>query len=148
MQLLLLLLIIVYIIAISNLGNVYIADTNNNRVRKITTTSSYPRYFHMFNIQLFFYFNNKYDFSSVTPTTVPSETPSLVPSSRSPSGVPSSSPSIGIITTIAGSSTSGSYSGDNGDATSAMLNYPAGLALDSSGMMMRCLLFCNLLCIH
>ena len=45
--------------------------------------------------------------------------------------------SPGIITTIAGSgstgSTSGSYSGDNGAATSATLNYPAGLALDVSG---------------
>ncbi len=41
--------------------------------------------------------------------------------------------STGIITTIAGSSTSGSYSGDNGQATSAKLNYPRGVALDSSG---------------
>ena len=60
----------------SNIGNVYIADTSNNRIRKVST---------------------------------------------------------GIITTIAGSSTSGSYSGDNGAATSATLNYPAGLALDVSG---------------
>ena len=41
--------------------------------------------------------------------------------------------STGIITTIAGSSTSGSYSGDNGAATSATLNYPFGVALDASG---------------
>ena len=41
--------------------------------------------------------------------------------------------STGIITTIAGSSTSGSYSGDNGPATSATLNGPAGVALDSVG---------------
>lgn len=41
--------------------------------------------------------------------------------------------STGIITTIAGSSTSGSYSGDDGQATSALLNYPYGVALDSSG---------------
>ena len=41
--------------------------------------------------------------------------------------------STGIISTIAGSSTSGSYSGDNGAATSATLNYPAGVALDASG---------------
>ncbi len=42
--------------------------------------------------------------------------------------------STGIITTIAGSSTSGSYSGDNGDATSAKLYNPYGVALDTSGM--------------
>ncbi len=41
--------------------------------------------------------------------------------------------STGIITTIAGSSTSGSYSGDNGLATSATLYNPYGVALDSSG---------------
>jgi len=41
--------------------------------------------------------------------------------------------STGIITTIAGSSTSGSYSGDNGAATSAGLNGPFGVRIDSSG---------------
>ncbi len=39
-----------------------------------------------------------------------------------------------IITTIAGSSTSGSFSGDNGQATSAALNGPVGIALDLSGI--------------
>ena len=62
----------------SNIGNVYIADYGNNRIRKVTV-------------------------------------------------------STGIITTIAGSSTSGSYSGDNGAATSATLYYPAGVAVDASG---------------
>ena len=37
-----------------------------------------------------------------------------------------------IITTIAGTG-SASYSGDNGAATSATLNYPQGVALDASG---------------
>ena len=60
-----------------SLGNVYIADTLNNRVRKVTV-------------------------------------------------------STGIITTIAGT---GSYSdsGDNGEATSAALKCPSGLAVDASG---------------
>ncbi len=61
------------------IGNVYIADYFNNRIRKVTV-------------------------------------------------------STGIITTIAGSSTSGSYSGDGGAATSAALNNPAGVTLDASGM--------------
>ena len=59
----------------SNIGNVYIADYGNNRIRKVST---------------------------------------------------------GIISTIAGTGTA-SYSGDNGAATSATLNYPAGVALDASG---------------
>ena len=45
--------------------------------------------------------------------------------------------STGIITTIAGTGTAGtgsfSYSGDGGAATSATLNYPYGVAVDSSG---------------
>ncbi len=43
--------------------------------------------------------------------------------------------STGIITTIAGNGGSGSYSGDSGQATSAALNHPYGVALDTSGMM-------------
>ena len=42
-----------------------------------------------------------------------------------------------IITTIAGSSTSSSYSGDNGAATSATLNKPYGVALDASGLVLH-----------
>ena len=40
--------------------------------------------------------------------------------------------STGIITTIAGTGT-GSYSGDNGAATSAALNLPFGVSIDASG---------------
>ncbi len=40
--------------------------------------------------------------------------------------------STGIITTIAGSGSS-SYSGDNGAATSAELNTPVGVSVDTSG---------------
>ena len=40
--------------------------------------------------------------------------------------------STGIITTIAGTGT-GSYSGDNGPATSATLNHPSGVTVDTSG---------------
>ncbi len=43
--------------------------------------------------------------------------------------------STNLITTIAGSSSSGSYSGDGGAATSAYLNYPAGVVVDSSGIL-------------
>ena len=60
-----------------NIGNVYIADAGNHRIRKVTV-------------------------------------------------------STGIITTIAGTGT-GSYSGDNGAATSATLYNPFGVAVDASG---------------
>ena len=63
-------------------GNVYIADSDNQRIRKVIST--------------------------------------------------------GIITTIAGTGRS-SYSGDNGQATSAALYFPQGVAVDSTGM---AILFC------
>lgn len=40
--------------------------------------------------------------------------------------------STSIITTIAGTGTF-AYTGDNGQATSATLAYPSGVALDSAG---------------
>jgi hypothetical protein len=72
--------------------------------------------------------------STASPSTA---TPSSSYPSQSPSNYPSLSPSsVLIITSIAGSSTSASYSGDNGAATSAALNYPSGVSLDSSGMIL------------
>ncbi len=41
--------------------------------------------------------------------------------------------STGIISTVAGSSTSTAFSGDGSVATSATLNYPQGISVDSSG---------------
>ena len=46
--------------------------------------------------------------------------------------------STGIISTIAGTDI-GSYSGDNGAATSATLNYPFGVAIDTSGRILKSL---------
>ena len=62
---------------VTPLGNVYIGDSYNHRIRKVTV-------------------------------------------------------STGIISTVAGTGT-GSYSGDNGPATSATLNDPVGVSLDASG---------------
>jgi len=64
-------------LALDSSGNVYIADTTNNRIRKVNM-------------------------------------------------------STGIISTVAGNGTAG-YSGDGGAATSAEINLPGGIAVDSSG---------------
>ena len=52
--------------------------------------------------------------------------------------------STGILSTIAGSGGTCSFSGDNGLATSATLCYPYGVALDSSGITYR-LLFSHIM---
>ncbi len=64
-------------VAVDSQGNLYIADTSNNRIRKVNA-------------------------------------------------------STGVITTIAGTGTSG-FSGDLGPATAAKLNHPSGVAVDSAG---------------
>ena len=76
---------------VTPLGNVYIGDRYNHRIRKVTV-------------------------------------------------------STGIITTFAGTGTS-SYSGDNGQATSATLYNPTGVALDASGTIRNHYLR-NTLCIY
>jgi len=64
-------------LAVDNSGNLYIADSENHRIRKVAAGT-------------------------------------------------------GIITTVAGSGTEG-YTGDGGPATAASINYPIGIAVDSSG---------------
>ncbi len=67
----------IYSLFLSLIGNLYIADHSNNRIRKILASTS-------------------------------------------------------VISTIVGTS-SASYSGDNGQATSATINSPIGVAVDASG---------------
>jgi hypothetical protein len=72
-------------VAVDSSGNIYIADKNNYRIRKVTV-------------------------------------------------------STGIITTFAGIGT-GSFSGDNGQATAATLNLPVALSLDTAGTLFTHLYF-------
>ena len=161
----------------SNIGNVYIADTSNYRIRKVTVSTGiittiagtgsrsysgdngaatsatlyYPRrvaldasgrilYYcplHRYTVssamfdEIFFYFFD-----------IPlSDIGNVYIADTDNNRIRKVTVSTGIITTIAGSSTSGSYSGDTGAATSATLNYPRGVAVDASG---RILYYCPL----
>ena len=131
----------------------YIADTSNNRIRKVTVstgvistiagtgTGSYTgdngaatsatinyvtavamdssgRQFHFIRNML-----------SLTPF----HTGNVYIADTSNHRVRKITVSTGIISTIVGTGT-GSYSGDNGAATSAALNSPQGVAVDASGI--------------
>ena len=117
-------------VAVDAAGNLYIADTANNRIRKvsngaITTVAG----------------NGTAGYSG-------DNSPATDAQLNQPAGVAVDASgnlfiadtannrirevSGGAITTVAGNGTAG-YSGDNGAATGAQLNRPAGVAVDASG---------------
>lgn len=119
-------------VAVDADGSLYIADTSNQRIRKvvngvITTVAG----------------NGMVAFGgdSGSATSTPLENPSDV-AVDSTGNIFITEPdnpgsrirkvSNGVMTTVAGNGTAG-FSGDNGPATSAQLNAPAGIALDPAG---------------
>ena len=110
-----------YGVAVDSAGNLYIADTDNQRIRKVTNGVI---------------------------GTVAGDGPSPGDYLSFPEGVAVDSAgnlyiadtnnhsirkvSNGVMTTVAGNGTTG-FSGDNGPATSARLAYPTGVAVDSAG---------------
>ena len=120
-------------LAIDASGNIYVADYFNHRIRKIDVSGV---------------------ISTIAGTGVAGYGGNNGPATSSPLNYPSdvavdAAGNIyiadsqnhrirkidlaGIITTVAGSSASGWYSGDGGLATSAMLNLPSGIAVDLAG---------------
>ncbi len=118
-------------VAVDSSGNVYIADTSNNRVRVVTASSG--------TISTLVG-NGTAGFSGDGGAAASAELNGPVAIAVDRSGnvyiadgnnarVRVVTASTGIITTVAGDGTIG-YSGDGGPATSAALNQPLGLAVD------------------
>ena len=120
-----------YGVAVDAAGNVYIADTDNSRIRKVAPNGTITR------------------FAGTGPGFGGDGGPATSAQIRKPMGVevdPLGNVYIadwenhrirkvnptGTITTVAGTGVSG-YSGDGGPATLANLNYPRAVAADGSG---------------
>jgi uncharacterized protein (TIGR03437 family) len=117
-------------VAVDSAGNLYIADYGNNRIRKVTN-----------GVITTVAGNGTYGFSG-------DNGPATSAQLYNPYGVAVDSAgnlyiadannyrirkvTNGVITTVAGNGTYG-FSGDNGPATSAQLNFPSGVVVDSTG---------------
>jgi len=121
-------------IAMDSSGNIYIADTNNYRIRKVTASTG---------IITTVAGNGTYGYSGDGGPATSAELAYPEKVALDGSGniyiadsynerIRKVTASTGVITTVAGNGTAG-YSGDGGPATSAELSSPAGVALDSSG---------------
>jgi uncharacterized protein (TIGR03437 family) len=123
-------------VAVDSAGNLYIADSGNNRVRKVangvitTVAGNGTAGFTGDNIP-----------ATASPLGVPvgvavDATGNLYISEDQSAGLAANTRirkvSSGVITTVAGNGMAG-FSGDNGLATSAELWEPAGIAVDSAG---------------
>jgi uncharacterized alkaline shock family protein YloU len=124
-----------YAVEADILGNVYIADFYNHRIRKVNTTGI---------ITTIAGCGGSGSFSGDTgqATSAFLNNPAGVAADQSGNvyiadmnnnRIRKVTVSTGIINTIAGSSTSGGFSGDNGQATSAGLDSPRGITVDASG---------------
>jgi uncharacterized protein (TIGR03437 family) len=120
-------------IAIDSTGNIYLADTANHRIRKvsaqtgdISTVAGTGTKGSLGDGQLAI-------LAEVTPDGgIAIDKAGNIYISDGGSRIRKISAATGTITTIAGSSVEG-YSGDNGPATSALLTGPGGLAVDAAG---------------
>jgi sugar lactone lactonase YvrE len=121
-------------IALDSSGNLYIADTVNNAIRKVTASTGIITTVAGIGTP-----GNSGDNGVATKAALNSPNGVAVDSSGNiyiadtgNNVIREVSASSGVIERVAGKGTSG-YSGDEGYATSATLNSPNGVALDSSG---------------
>jgi uncharacterized protein (TIGR03437 family) len=101
-------------VAEDSAGNLYIADTSNNEIRKVARDGTISTVAKI-----------------VSPTAVAVDGSGTIFVAHSNEIVKVDSQ--GNLSTVAGSNSTAGFSGDGGLATSALLNQPFGLAVDSSG---------------
>ncbi len=123
-------------VAVDSSGNIYVADTNNSAIRKITSSTG---------IISTVAGGGPCCYSGDNGTTLAVNASLAAPQGvavdsagniyigdTSNNVIRKVSASTGIITTVAGNHTAG-HSGDGGAATAAQLDSPRGLAIDSAG---------------
>jgi trimeric autotransporter adhesin len=119
-------------VAVDSSGNIYIADTGNNRVRMVNPTGIITT---IVGNGTAAYSGDNGPATSATlnkPSAVAEGSGGNLYVADTGNNVIRQVNATGTITTVAGDGTAG-YSGDGGPAVSATLNSPYGLAIDGSG---------------
>ena len=121
-------------ISLHHLGNIYISDRDNHRIRKVTVSTGIISTIAGTGTGSYSGDNGAATSASLyNPHGVVLDTAGNVYIADAGNHrIRKVTISTGIITTIAGTGTT-SYSGDNGPATSATLYFPSGVAVDSAG---------------
>ena len=121
-----------YGVSVDRSGNIFIADQNNNRIRKMNTAGVIST---IAGTGTFGYSGDNLAATSAelnNPTSVSADIYGNIYIADQHNSRLREVNTGGVISTIAGTLTSG-YNADNIAATSAELNLPAGVALDGSG---------------
>ena len=123
-------------VAVDPAGNVYIADTLKSRcAARWTPAAPSPPSPAPAPTATTATASRAIRRSSGSPKTSPGTTaPSTSPTRATPPSA-SRDPATGIVTTVAGTGNSAGYGGDNGPATSALLNSPTDLTFGTDGSM-------------
>jgi uncharacterized protein (TIGR03437 family) len=119
-------------VAVDGAGNLYIADGDNNRVRKVTPAGIISTVAGNGNGGFAGDGGQAINASINIPSDLAVDAAGNLYIADAGNNRVRRVDTSGIITTVAGTSDNG-YSGDGGSATQAMLNYPWGLAVDPSG---------------
>jgi hypothetical protein len=119
-------------VAVDSTGSLYITDACNNRIRKVDTTGTITT---IAGTGVAGYFGDNGPATSArinSPSSIVVDGVGNVYFADELNNRIRKVDTGGTITTVAGNGTLG-YSGDNGPATSAMLDLPSGVAVDSTG---------------
>ena len=121
-------------VAVDSSGNIYIADTGNNRIRKVLASNDFISTIVGTGV-------SGYAGNGGSATAAKLNTPfnlaldsagNIYIADTYNNCIRKVTVSTGVITTVAGNNVGG-FSGDGGAATSAEINLPTGVAIDSSG---------------
>jgi sugar lactone lactonase YvrE len=121
-------------VAVDNAGNIYIADNENNRIRKVTAETGIITTVAGNGTQGYSGDNGPATSASLfqPDSMVVDSAGNIYIADSENNRIRMVAAGTGIITTVAGNG-SFTYSGDNGAATSASLFLPSGVAVDSAG---------------